>query len=78
MPSQFKRREWSALTETIGKRFLDKTRDEWAALFSGTDACVFPVLDVFEVLRLYGPMHMHRFTRFLVASCLAPFQPNQA
>lgn len=26
------------------EKFLSKTRDEWAAIFDGTDACVSPVL----------------------------------
>jgi len=28
--------------------FADKTRDEWATLFEGSDACVAPVLDFEE------------------------------
>lgn len=28
----------------IGARFKERSRDEWAAAFDGTDACVAPVL----------------------------------
>ncbi|RPB03448.1 CoA-transferase family III [Choiromyces venosus 120613-1] len=32
------------LRELFGKRFLEKTREEWERIFDGTDACVTPVL----------------------------------
>ncbi|KAG0641642.1 CoA-transferase family III domain-containing protein [Tuber brumale] len=34
-----------ALRELFGKRFLEKTREEWEGVFDGTDACVTPVLE---------------------------------
>jgi alpha-methylacyl-CoA racemase len=39
---------WPALRQRIGERFASRTRDEWAALFDGTDACVSPVLTMAE------------------------------
>ncbi|MHB2264047.1 CaiB/BaiF CoA transferase family protein [Aliihoeflea sp. PC F10.4] len=39
---------WPDMRTQITARFLEKTRDEWAALFEGTDACVAPVLSLKE------------------------------
>ncbi|PWW78590.1 CoA-transferase family III [Tuber magnatum] len=36
---------WPVLREWFGKRFLEKTREEWEGVFDGTDACVTPVLE---------------------------------
>ena len=41
---QFNPSEWPLLRASLGRRFLDKTRDEWCAIFEGSDACVAPVL----------------------------------
>ena len=38
----------AALREILARRFSEKPRDEWAAIFAGTDACVTPVLTVGE------------------------------
>ncbi|AMO59587.1 putative acyl-CoA transferase/carnitine dehydratase [Mycobacteroides chelonae] len=32
------------MRELFAERFASKTRDEWTAIFAGTDACVTPVL----------------------------------
>ncbi len=39
-----------ALREAFTKRFKERTRDEWAATFTGTDACVEPVLSMAEAV----------------------------
>ncbi|WP_211588688.1 CaiB/BaiF CoA transferase family protein [Allorhizocola rhizosphaerae] len=39
---------WSALKRLFADRFASRTRDEWAAIFAETDACVTPVLTVAE------------------------------
>ena len=39
---------WPALREVIAARFASRARDEWVAVFAGTDACVTPVLTVAE------------------------------
>ncbi|WP_030616785.1 CaiB/BaiF CoA transferase family protein [Streptomyces fulvoviolaceus] len=39
---------WPQLRQLLEKRFAERTRDEWAALFEGTDACVAPVLSLTE------------------------------
>src|SRR5207302_8003660 len=41
-------RNWPELRALLSARFKDRTRDEWAAAFAGTDACVEPVLSVHE------------------------------
>ena len=39
---------WPALTRVLQDAFAGRTRDEWSAVFDGTDACVTPVLDYRE------------------------------
>jgi len=39
---------WPELRRGLEKRFAERTREEWAALFEGTDACVAPVLSLTE------------------------------
>lgn len=50
--AQNDRSKWSKDRDAFAKVFATKTRDEWAALFDGTDACVAPVLDFVE-----APLH---------------------
>lgn len=45
---QYDRKLWPQMREAITTRVLEKTRDEWDQLFSGTDACVAPVLSFAE------------------------------
>ncbi|KAF2705776.1 alpha-methylacyl-CoA racemase [Pleomassaria siparia CBS 279.74] len=44
IPSRDDRAQWPALTSLVTRTFLTKTRDEWADIFDGTDACCTPVL----------------------------------
>jgi alpha-methylacyl-CoA racemase len=39
---------WPELRALFTARFKDKTRDEWAAVFAGSEACVEPVLSLRE------------------------------
>ncbi|MEU6178761.1 CaiB/BaiF CoA transferase family protein [Streptomyces coeruleorubidus] len=39
---------WDELREQVAARFKTRTRDEWTAVFDGTDACVAPVLSLRE------------------------------
>jgi alpha-methylacyl-CoA racemase len=39
---------WPMLRDVFTARFKEKTRDEWATIFAGTDACVTPVLSFAE------------------------------
>jgi alpha-methylacyl-CoA racemase len=49
---------WGALRETVEARFKTRTRDEWTAVFEGSDACVAPVLSLRE-----APDHPHLAAR---------------
>jgi alpha-methylacyl-CoA racemase len=43
-PPQYDLAQWPRLRELIGQRLASRTRDEWVAVFAGSDACVAPVL----------------------------------
>jgi alpha-methylacyl-CoA racemase len=47
-PDRADPRNWPALRALLTARFKDRTRDEWTAIFAGTDACVEPVLSLTE------------------------------
>ncbi|MDX3132110.1 CaiB/BaiF CoA-transferase family protein [Streptomyces europaeiscabiei] len=49
---------WGELRETVAARFRTRTRDEWTAVFEGSDACVAPVLSLRE-----APQHAHLAAR---------------
>ncbi|MCR3718336.1 alpha-methylacyl-CoA racemase [Prauserella flava] len=49
LPDQNDRSGWPALRARFTQVFASRTRDEWAAVFDGTDACVTPVLTWGEV-----------------------------
>ncbi|MEV5436978.1 CaiB/BaiF CoA-transferase family protein [Streptomyces sp. NPDC052682] len=49
---------WGELRARIEARFRTRTRDEWTAVFEGTDACVAPVLSLAE-----APHHPHLAAR---------------
>ena len=44
-PHQLDVTRWDELKAKFIEVFKTKTRDEWAAIFEGTDACVSPILD---------------------------------
>ncbi|BCM21351.1 CaiB/BaiF CoA transferase family protein [Mesorhizobium sp. J8] len=46
--SQYDKSSWPAMRAAIAGRVRERTRDEWAALFAATDACVAPVLSLAE------------------------------
>jgi alpha-methylacyl-CoA racemase len=48
LPPQWAQEQWPALRAAFAAAFLTRTRDEWAAIFEGTDACVAPVLSMTE------------------------------
>lgn len=50
LPKQNDRKTWPQLRKVFTETILTKTRDEWAAIFEGTDACVVPILEMDEVL----------------------------
>ena len=48
LPHQLDVTRWDELKAKFIEVFKTKTRDEWAAIFEGTDACVSPILDFLE------------------------------
>ena len=42
---------WPALRQRIADAFATRTRDEWTAVFAGSDACVAPVLGLGDATR---------------------------
>jgi alpha-methylacyl-CoA racemase len=48
LPAQGDRAGWPVLRARFAEAFARRTRDEWAAVFAGTDACVTPVLTFAE------------------------------
>ncbi|MFE2476279.1 CoA transferase [Streptomyces sp. NPDC059389] len=49
---------WGELREAVAARFKSRTRQEWTAVFEGSDACVAPVLSLRE-----APLHPHLAAR---------------
>jgi alpha-methylacyl-CoA racemase len=47
-PPQYDRAGWAVLRERLRTVFRTKSREEWAAVFSGSDACVTPVASLSE------------------------------
>jgi alpha-methylacyl-CoA racemase len=58
LPDQYDRSHWPHLRAIFEEVFVSKTRDEWLESFSGTDACVAPVLTPSEAL-----LHPHNAAR---------------
>lgn len=46
--AQHDRARWPELRRQLTEVFAQRTRDEWTAVFEGTDACVAPVLSLHE------------------------------
>ncbi|MFF1392823.1 CaiB/BaiF CoA transferase family protein [Streptomyces sp. NPDC058287] len=49
---------WGELRDAVAARFKTRTREEWTAVFEGSDACVAPVLSLRE-----APGHPHLAAR---------------
>jgi alpha-methylacyl-CoA racemase len=64
---------WPGLKERLAAIFRTRTRDDWAALFEGTDACVAPILDMEE-----APRHPHNAARGTFALRDGVVQPAPA
>ena len=65
--------EAGATREDIAAVIKSRTRDQWAAHFAGTDACVAPVLDLEE-----APVHPHNIARRTFIDLDGVFQPAPA
>ncbi len=67
---QYDRSDWPRQHAAFASAFMAKSRDAWAAVFDGTDACVAPVLDFDEAAR--HPHNIARQTLVTSAGSLAP------
>ena len=65
--------EWPALKARVAAAFKARTRDEWTAIFDGTDACVSPVLSMAE-----APLHPHNAARGTFVEASGVVQPAAA
>ncbi|WUH94969.1 CoA transferase [Streptomyces sp. NBC_00433] len=64
---------WPELRAAVAARFLTRTRDEWAAVLTGTDACAAPVLSLTE-----APLHPHLAARGTFTEAYGTTQPAPA
>jgi alpha-methylacyl-CoA racemase len=63
MPHQMDQSKWEETSARFSAIFAGKTRDEWCAVFDGTDACVAPILGLGEA----GDHPHNRARRLLIA-----------
>ena len=61
--SQMDQQRWPEMSERLATRFAERTRDEWASHFDGSDACVSPVLSLAE-----APTDAHNASRGIFSS----------
>ena len=73
LPDQMDRDQWPAMKERFAATFRTKTRDEWAAIFDGTDACAAPVLSPWEAHE-----HPHNIARSTFIEVDGVVQPAPA
>ncbi len=71
--AQWDREQWPVLKEKLAAVLLTKTRDEWCAVFAGSDASVAPVLDMDE-----APSHPHNRSRNTFIEVDGVIQPAPA
>jgi alpha-methylacyl-CoA racemase len=64
---------WPAMRQRFATRFKQRTREEWAAHFNGSDACVAPVLSMAE-----APAHEHNRLRSTFVEIQGVVQPGPA
>jgi alpha-methylacyl-CoA racemase len=68
--NQFDFARWPGQKEKIAELFRQKTRDEWCAIFEGSDVCFAPVLSIDE-----APQHPHNAARNSFVSVGGKTQP---
>jgi alpha-methylacyl-CoA racemase len=73
LPAQMDREQWPAMKERFAAVFRTKTRDEWTAIFDGTDACATPVLSPWEAHE-----HPHNAARGTFVEVEGVVQPGPA
>ena len=72
-PAQIERDRWEEMRDLFAGRFREKTRDEWTAVFQGSDACVAPVLSMEE-----AQQHPHNRERGTFVQIDGVAQPGPA
>lgn len=70
---QYDRACWAEMAEALSEAFATRTRDDWAELFEGKDACVTPVLSLAE-----APLHPHNRARDTFSAAEGTMQPMPA
>ncbi|NMG02686.1 CaiB/BaiF CoA transferase family protein [Azoarcus taiwanensis] len=70
---QFDRACWPELRRRLEEHLATRRRDDWCAVFAGSDACVSPVLDMDE-----APMHPHNQARGTFVEVDGVVQPAPA
>ncbi|MFP5309458.1 MAG: CaiB/BaiF CoA transferase family protein [Actinomycetes bacterium] len=70
---QYDRSTWVEMRSRFSATFAERTRDEWAEVFAGTDACVAPVLRMDE-----APTHPHLVARGTFVEVDGVVQPAPA
>ncbi len=73
LSAQYDRVGWPRLRERFAAAFASRTRDEWAEVFAGTDACVAPVLALHEAAE-----HPHLASRSTLVESDGVRQPSPA
>jgi alpha-methylacyl-CoA racemase len=73
LPGQDDQARWPEMKGLLARIFRTRSRDEWAAHFTGTDACVAPVLSLIEAAR-----HPHTTARGTFAAYGGVPQPAPA
>jgi alpha-methylacyl-CoA racemase len=72
-PDQQDRERWPRLRELIAATLRSRTRDEWAEIYAGTDACVSPVLSFEE-----AAADAHNHARILYQHTEGAMHPSPA
>jgi alpha-methylacyl-CoA racemase len=71
--AQMDQSQWPAMRAALSDLFAQKTRDEWAQHFAGSDACFAPVLSPTE-----APEHTHNRERETFVTVHGALQPAPA
>ena len=73
VPGQLERERWPEMRDLFAKVFAERTREEWADHFAGSDACVAPILSISE-----APSHPHNHARGVYSEVDGVVQPSPA